>query len=71
VEKGDGRGGLVFGEETGVGLPVAKLVRVGEEGLGAIENVGTPIGVGHGRPGFDVAVELRQVWPPWVAMPGS
>jgi hypothetical protein len=29
MEEGDGRGGLVLGEETGVSSPVAKAVRVG------------------------------------------
>jgi hypothetical protein len=58
AEEGHGRGRLVLGEEFGVGLPVAKLVRVGKERLGAIEDAGAAVGIGHGGPGFNAAVEL-------------
>jgi hypothetical protein len=59
AEEGDGRGRLVLGEEFRVGLPVAEAVGVGKEGLGAIEDVGTAIGIGHSQPGLNVAVEFR------------
>jgi hypothetical protein len=71
AEEGDSRGRLVLGEELGVGLPVAKAVGVGKEGLGAVEDAGAAIGIGHSRPGFNVVVEPRQVRPPRVATPGG
>jgi hypothetical protein len=58
AEEGDGRGRLVPGEVFRVGLPVAEAVRVGKEGLGAVEDVGATVGVGHSRPGFNAAVEF-------------
>jgi hypothetical protein len=57
-EEGDGWGGLVLGEELRVGLPVAKVVRVGKEGLGAVEDAGAAIGVGHSWPGLNAVVEF-------------
>jgi hypothetical protein len=59
VEEGGSRGGLVLGEEFRVGQPVAEVIRVGKEGLGAIEDAGASIGIGHSWPGFNVVVELR------------
>jgi hypothetical protein len=50
--------GLYLGKYLGVGLPVAKAVGVGKEGLGAVEDVGTAVGVGHSRPGLNAVVEF-------------
>jgi hypothetical protein len=58
AEEGDGRGRLVPGEVFRVGLPVAEVVRVGKEGLGAVEDAGAAISVGHSQPGLNAAVEF-------------
>jgi hypothetical protein len=58
AEEGYGRGRFVLGEKFGVGLPVPVAVGVGKEGLRAVEYAGTAVGVGHGGPGFNAAVEL-------------
>jgi hypothetical protein len=43
AEEGDGWGRLVLREVLGVGLPVTIAVRVGEEGLGTVEDAGAPV----------------------------